>query len=85
MCLPGPGFHHLHVESSQKHKNLNLKGGWRGLEVTDSVRRGSVPFQPENTERKRAGGVEEGIVSKTLLLFSVAVSLQNTLLFSKNP
>lgn len=39
----------------------------------------------QRTEGKRAGGGEEGIVSKTLPLFTVAVSKQNTLLFSESP
>lgn len=46
--------------------------------------KGDRSLQPENTEGKRAGVGQEGIVSKTLLLFSVAVSKQNTLLFSES-
>lgn len=81
--MPRPGFHQR-MGGRQKHKNLDLKGGWHRLEVTDAVRRGSSP-SPAREHRRAvgAGDGEEGIVSKILLLFSVAVSFQNTPFFSE--
>lgn len=61
-------FHQL-MGGRQKHKNLDLKGGWHRLEVTDSVRRGISPsLAGEHRRAQGAGEGEEGTVSKILLL-----------------
>lgn len=70
--------------SRQKHKNLDLKGGWHRLEVMDLVRRGIGPSPAREHTGKESRWWGGGIVSKTLLLFSVAVSKQNTLLSSES-